>query len=75
MKMKKVGLLPGFAQEAGTVFVRAADDMKIAHRFIGGIKRKHESQSVKRTADGQQNAEFSRPLRGLDDLFVGRSQH
>jgi len=43
MKMKKVGLLPGFAQEAGTVFVRAADDMKIAHRFVGGIKRKHES--------------------------------
>src|SRR5437016_11102434 len=45
----------GFARKVGTVFVRCADDMKIAHRFIGGSKREPESQSVKRTADDQQN--------------------
>src|SRR5437016_2068213 len=45
----------GFARKVGAVFVRCADDMKIAHRFIGGSKREPESQSVKRTADDQQN--------------------
>src|SRR5881398_2585152 len=45
----------GFARKVGTVFVRCADDMKITHRFIGGSKREPESQSVKRTADDQQN--------------------
>jgi hypothetical protein len=59
------------------IVVREADEMKIAHRFIGGINR--EAGSAVCETDGgwlsEDCQEFSRPLRGLDGLFVQRSQH
>jgi hypothetical protein len=66
-----VSLVPnGFAKKKGGPKVRISGRLKIAQRFIAGIRGKPEMQSVKRTAERVEGltVSFSRPLYGLQTL-------